>query len=166
MPIDGAASRVMDTSIEADASPNAQRLSERKSARNSTSSSPPARLSRMNSTTCTTTSVFEEIGGESLNAKLDKQAMWADVTRLKIRLKHSNRMLLNPRSKFMQYWDFVTLAALFFTATVTPYEVCMMWAATKVDALFIVNYMINFVFIIDIVFNFFLPVRGCNSIRS
>eukprot|EP00966_Prymnesium_polylepis_P310015 7162693-Prymnesium_polylepis.1 len=89
LPVDGAASRVdnIEADAKAAASPDAKRLSECKSARNSTASSSPARLSRMSSTTCTTTSVFEDIGGESLNAKLDKQAMWADVTRLKIRLK-------------------------------------------------------------------------------
>ena len=30
----------------------------------------------------------------------------------------------------MQRWDFFTLSALFFTATVTPYEVCLMWEET------------------------------------
>ena len=35
------------------------------------------------------------------------------------------RGLINPRSKFIQYWDLTTTMALLFTATVTPYEVCL-----------------------------------------
>lgn len=42
-----------------------------------------------------------------------------------------SRMLLNPSSRLMQYWDFCTLSALAFTATVTPYETCMIWKEVK-----------------------------------
>lgn len=47
----------------------------------------------------------------------------ADVRKLNHRIKSMNKFLMDPKSKFMQYWDFFTLGALLFTATVTPYEV-------------------------------------------
>ena len=47
----------------------------------------------------------------------------SDVDKLNRRMKNMNRCLIDPRSKFMQIWDFFTLGALFFTLIVTPYEV-------------------------------------------
>jgi len=93
----------------------------------------------------------------SANMLIDPAGFRTDHERLKRRLQKANAMLLNPRSKMMQYWDMCTLSALFFTATVTPYEVCLIWSPTKVDFLFVVNNIVNFVFIIDMVFIFFLP---------
>jgi len=99
-----------------------------------------------------------EIGGGKAS-KLNKEAVQRDAGILNKRLKRINRMLLDPRSKKMQYWDFVTIFALFFTAILTPYEVCMLWAPTEVDALFIVNYFVNSIFMFDTLSNFFLPFR-------
>ena len=105
-------------------------------------------------------------GGEAIGLP-DKLTMQGDVERLNNRLRRMNAGLLNPRGKIMQYWDFFTLSALFYTATVTPYEVCMMWAEPKfynptstwLTPLFIVNWFVNVVFMVDICFNFFLPYR-------
>jgi hypothetical protein len=91
----------------------------------------------------------------------------ADVALLQARLAKLGAGLLNPRSKLMQYWDFVTIAALLFTATITPYEVCLLWDdvefATLVPSgaivLFTINWIVNLIFIVDIVFNFFLPYK-------
>ena len=58
---------------------------------------------------------------------------------------------------YAQYWDMTTLTALIFTATVTPYEVCLIWAETEVNALFVINNLVNLIFAIDMVFIFFLP---------
>eukprot|EP00966_Prymnesium_polylepis_P194338 4505110-Prymnesium_polylepis.1 len=99
-----------------------------------------------------------EIGGGKAS-KLNKEAVQRDAGILNKRLKRINRMLLDPNSKKMQYWDFVTIFALFFTAILTPYEVCMLWAPTEVDALFIVNYFVNSIFMFDTLSNFFLPFR-------
>ena len=60
------------------------------------------------------------------NSDLNPEQIRKDALRLAARLKRSGRCLLNPTSKFMQYWDFATLSALFFTSTITPYEVCML----------------------------------------
>lgn len=89
----------------------------------------------------------------------DAQTLREDVGILNKRLSSMNAFLLSPTSKMMQYWDFATLSALAFTATVTPYEVCMMVGESTIDPLFAINQFINVIFIIDIGFNFFLPFR-------
>ena len=94
---------------------------------------------------------------------LDPEVMTRDVELLKGRIKKMNNGLLNPRSKFMQYWDFFTLSALFYTATITPYEVCLLWEEPKFaippgqkgtwcTALFFFNWYVNIIFIIDVCF--------------
>ena len=54
----------------------------------------------------------------------------------------------------------MTLPALLFTATVTPYEVCILWSDTEVDVMFVINWLVNAVFIIDIGINFFLAYKA------
>jgi len=90
---------------------------------------------------------------------LDEGVLKEDCKRLEVRLKTMETCLLNPRTKRMQYWDFVILVAMFFTSTVTPYEVCFIWEAEHFDALFFVNIIVNMVFVIDTTFQFFLPYK-------
>ena len=47
----------------------------------------------------------------------DEYTLQRDVKALQLRLHNMNRLLLNPHSTLMQYWDFCTLTALFFTAS-------------------------------------------------
>ena len=100
-----------------------------------------------------------ERSGADISGLPDTSTMRKDVKRLNRRLRRGTACLLNPRSNMMQRWDFCTLSALFFTATVTPYEVCMMWGDTKQDTLFYVNQFVNGIFVVDIIFNFLLPYR-------
>mmetsp|Transcript_61906 Transcript_61906/g.170132 ORF Transcript_61906/g.170132 Transcript_61906/m.170132 type:complete len:87 (-) Transcript_61906:9-269(-) len=69
-----------------------------------------------------------------------------------------NRGLIHPNSRQMSYWDVVTMLALVFTAFVTPFEIALI-RETKVDALFAINQIVNVVFLIDIVINFFVMYR-------
>jgi len=107
-------------------------------------------------------------GSSNVNSTdLDPAVLKRDVNILHERLSKIGRGLLNPRSQMMQYWDFATLSALFFTATVTPYEVCMMWEEQSFETLiesgmlplFIANWIVNSIFIVDMGFNFFLPYK-------
>ena len=114
--------------------------------------------------------LLAELGsGNTATQELDPIQMSKDVDLLKARLQKHDRGLLNPRGKLMQYWDFFTLSALFFTSTVTPYEVAFLWEEPKffdppekIGAwmpLFVINILVNLVFMVDIVFNFFLPYK-------
>jgi len=77
-----------------------------------------------------------------------------------VRLRRMSKYLLNPHSKYMQYWDFVILFAMLFTATVSPYEVCLIWDSDfAIDGLFVVNLIINLIFLADTISQFFLPYK-------
>ena len=101
-----------------------------------------------------------------------KDAIAVDVVKLNARLdsmKKEMRFLVNPNSKWMQYWDLVTLSALLFTLTITPYEVALL--PTTIDPLLFINQAINVIFITDIMVNLFLPYResvykGAGVVRS
>ena len=98
--------------------------------------------------------------------ELDPNRMAIDVDLLKARLHQMNRCLINPRGQFMTYWDFFTLGALFFTATITPYEVCFLWGtqsfsdpSSYLNGLFFANIIVNLIFLSDMCFQFFLPYK-------
>ena len=62
-------------------------------------------------------------------------------------------LLIDPaKSKRMGYWDALTTLALLFTATVTPFEVALL--DVKLDALFIVNRVVDSIFAMDILVQF------------
>ena len=56
-----------------------------------------------------------EGGGAGGLKPLVPEELKADVHKLGRRIKNMNAFLLDPKSKFMQIWDFFTLSALFFT---------------------------------------------------
>jgi hypothetical protein len=69
-----------------------------------------------------------------------------------------------PQSKFLMYWDVVTAVAMLWTAFVTPFEVGFLAAAEDVTSpLFIVNRLIDTVFIVDMALAFFVPYRASQS---
>ena len=74
--------------------------------------------------------------------------------------------LIDPRtSKFMGYWDFTTSLALLFTALVTPVEVAFVqmpedrWR----DPLFLINRVIDVVFVVDVCFQFVLMYAAVDN---
>jgi hypothetical protein len=62
--------------------------------------------------------------------------------------------VIRPNSHFMGCWDVCTSSALIFTALVTPFEVSFL--EPRVDGLFVINRLIDLVFIFDMVLQFFL----------
>jgi len=76
-------------------------------------------------------------------------------------LKKKNPWLIDPRTrrggKFMGYLDLTTTLALIFTASVTPFEVAYLPAPEVwYDALFLVNRIVDAVFIFDMAIAFML----------
>ena len=66
--------------------------------------------------------------------------------------------LLDPRQHtFVGLWDGISAVALIFTALVTPYEVAFIPAArVGSEPLFIINRVVDGIFLLDVVFHFFL----------
>lgn len=97
------------------------------------------------------------VKGRSPEDEQLRQEFAEDVIRLKTRFRQDKKGFLDPRSDYMSYWDTATGMCLLFTAFVTPFEVGV-GIPTTINALFIINQMVNFIFILDIVAQFFIPV--------
>ena len=95
-----------------------------------------------------------------IESKVDPLGFRGEAQKLRYRLHQAHRFLLSPNTKKMQYWDLLMIFLLLYTATVTPYEVCMIWDHSVINSpLFVVNWLVNALFIVDMVMNFFIPYR-------
>ena len=66
------------------------------------------------------------------------------------------RLLIDPRtSHFLLPWDTVMSSALIFTTFVTPFEVALLGESVKLQ-LYIVNRVVDGIFVTDLVLQFFL----------
>ena len=72
--------------------------------------------------------------------------------------------ILTPHSRWMGAWDGVTAVALVYTAIVTPFEVGFLSAPkSAAEPLFIINRMVDLVFVFDMCLQFFLCYRVTTS---
>lgn len=69
----------------------------------------------------------------------------------------SDKILFDPESKCVTYWDVVVILALGFTSSVTPFEIALL--ETKLDALFVMNRLVDSVFLADMVLQFFIKIE-------
>ena len=73
--------------------------------------------------------------------------------------------LIDPRkSKFVGRWDGVTGIALLFTALFTPYEISYMGTAELGGVRFVINRLVDLIFMVDLVLQFFLMYSYQKSI--
>ena len=99
--------------------------------------------------------------GDGRASLTEKQKFAGEVEVIRKRLKNISRKTLNPRSRFVRTWDMVTIAALMFTAFVTPFEVAFYEAKLYAGPLnFTTNRIVDLVFVMDIIFSFFMPYRA------
>ena len=68
---------------------------------------------------------------------------------------HTRKCVINPNGEFCKSWDLLMVTLLLFTAAVTPFEVAFL-VSNGVDALFVINRMVDMGFIADMGVNFFL----------
>lgn len=70
--------------------------------------------------------------------------------------------VVNPRHRYVQYWDLNTLILLVFTCLVTPYEIAYMdgQRGVNVEILFWVNQYINLSFVFDMLIICLSPFEG------
>ena len=79
------------------------------------------------------------------------------VKRDEERRKRDAKRLIDPRtSSFVGRWDGVTALALLFTAVVTPFEISFLGTPELTDGRFALNRLIDTIFSIDLVLQFFL----------
>ena len=95
------------------------------------------------------------------------QKFLAENTRIKQQLaEHRKKMRFTFRpgaSRLLNAWDLVTTLALLYTAAITPFEVSFLpsnddWTAWR-DPLFIINRLLDVIFILDLGFQFFISYQ-------
>ena len=73
--------------------------------------------------------------------------------------------VINPRTtKWVAYWDMMTFVCLIFTAAITPIEVCLFVDTSPASgpqmlALFICNRVVDIIFGVDLILNFFMAYQ-------
>jgi len=82
-----------------------------------------------------------------------RKELW-HATVLGAQEKGSSKFIIDPRIRWMRAWDILAALALVFTATVTPFEVSFL--SGGLNGLFWVNRLIDTIFLIDMVLQFFL----------
>lgn len=97
---------------------------------------------------------------------INREAFHADARKLQRRLNRMWAGLINPNSKAMEKWDLVIIAAMLYTAFVTPAELFfgMLRVEPGFDSLFWCNQVVNVVFWIDIGLQFFIPIKGSDGL--
>lgn len=133
------------------------------------------RLTRQNTTASVKSSAFEGSRGLRLSvaAIADGAGMTAD-TEHEIRPTWQTdkpvvfklptyRFLINPDlNRFIPIWDGVTMCALLWVALVTPIQVSMLEA--QFDVMFVLGLVIDFIFITDMILQFFTMYPAATSI--
>ena len=109
-------------------------------------------------------SLFNVRGTKSLAVlERDRQETLMKVKALRKQLQRQRKRTLDPHSKLMQRWDLVTTVALVFTASVTPFEVCILNPppAERIlhDPLAWMNRLVDIVFIMDIIVQCFMSYQ-------
>jgi len=80
-----------------------------------------------------------------------------------ITAKHfkKGRFVIDPRySPSIGYWDMTTAIGLIFTALVTPFEVSVLADQGLIVPLFVINRIVDVIFLCDIVLQFFIAYPG------
>lgn len=67
------------------------------------------------------------------------------------------RVLIDPRSsRLLPYWDMLTALALLYVAIFTPFEVAFLDQSTMHPGFFVVNRLLDLIFIVDMLLQFFV----------
>lgn len=113
--------------------------------------------------TAQTNALLGEVAGTKTDTQRarDRATFAAQASTIRRQLRRMERCVVLPQGKFMKQWDKVTLFALIFTAFATPWEVGLLETTLEPDGvhMFILNRVVDTIFIIDIGINFFIPYR-------
>jgi hypothetical protein len=97
-----------------------------------------------------------QFGGQDTGKNKHLGKFTRDLSRVKY--------LFHPHGATMKHWDLLMMALLVFTATVTPYEVAFL--VFKINWLFAINRIVDFFFLLDLIFQFFIPLGVSESTVS
>lgn len=95
----------------------------------------------------------------------DAHKFKSEVQAYRVQIRHFERYtrcVLNPskHTSFLNKWDFITMAALLYTMTLTPFEAAFLPAQVGPlawrDPWFIVNRCLDLIFFVDMLLQFFI----------
>ena len=94
----------------------------------------------------------------------DRKAFLAHAHLVRRQLSRMQARTIDPKGRFLKRWDIVLVCAMFWTATVTPFEVAFLKGNGGDDdrinwLLFVLNRIIESIFVLDVLLNFFIPFR-------
>ena len=92
----------------------------------------------------------------------------SEIASMRAAIRSYGRGIINPRTaRWVQYWDAMSALCLLYTASVTPFEVCLLPSVALQDllrspndfGLFAMNRLVDLFFTVDMCFNFFLAYQ-------
>ena len=99
---------------------------------------------------------------EALRVRYNEQTI-----KYRDQIRRQRRCTLDPHSKWMSRWDMVTTLALLFTATITPFEVCILEAMSLEEMLYDplawINRLVDAVFITDVFLNCMMSFQDSSA---
>jgi len=78
--------------------------------------------------------------------------------------RYQNSYVIDPDSTYTRRWDFTVISALIFTAIVAPFE--LVFLKPELNPLFVINRIVDFIFLKDMVLHFFLPYWEPNGLSA
>ena len=105
-------------------------------------------------------------GSEKRRRKENYQRKVSSVSQHLLQVERNKRRVLDPRtSRFLTVWDIVAAAALIYTALVSPFETGFLTENdSATEPLFIINRLVDFVFTVDLVLQFFIMYPDHSSV--
>ena len=80
--------------------------------------------------------------------------------KVKRQIHQMGRTTISPQSKFLSRWDLATAVAMLWTAFVTPFQIAFLEPIeAPSSALFILNRLVDAIFLVDMTLTFFVPYR-------
>ena len=94
-------------------------------------------------------------------------AIKKELNEKRLRDRKRIRYLIDPdASRFMVAWDLITTTALAYTALITPLEIAFFSNGPKYSVWFLINRLIDAIFIFDMFLQFFIMVSNPRTSRS
>lgn len=114
---------------------------------------------------------FEREQEQARKALANMDTLKRDVRRVRKKIRVSNRCLLDPKGRILQWNDALTMIALLYTVFITPYEIGFLTQSTQPLVLDFCNYAVTLVFGVNILLQFITPyqlsyLQGGGKVKS
>ena len=127
---------------------------------------PAAMLRQMSQSWCqsstrpsSSTSKSASKSRELFSGSFSKEEHARNTECVRRQLRSMQRRTIKPNGRFLRIWDRMMVLTLIWVATLTPFEVSFVPSHTPNWTLFVINRMVDCLFLVDIVLSFCIPFR-------